>query len=239
MSKGIVNRRDKFLWDNSAKPSITDAKGTVIKSTATVKNLGVYYYAGMGEWYINTDYSDAIVEGDVYKMSVISGFTPIPTQSTMYLSNPDTGAICTIDLTQCTDSSNGVYIKVTSVSGDESTAVYLPGGSGSIEYTELEIGSGIKVEDGKLATISPTIATPSADDTGKMLVATNGNYVLQHPNFGNALDLDGQNLSLMNGNIALSTVSLGGTKIPAYSSADSGKVLAVDANGELIWKTLS
>lgn len=27
MSKGIVNRRDKFLWDNSAKPSITDVEG--------------------------------------------------------------------------------------------------------------------------------------------------------------------------------------------------------------------
>lgn len=206
---------------NVVLSDVTLPKGTLLKlSVVPVTSTMILLGNQWGDWYfVDPSYTFIPNVGTYYKLTLESGSEPIPTQTTINVAD-DNGYTCTMDLTQLTDTSGDVYVLCTSKDEfNNTTAVYVPGGPAEVstEYVELEIGSGLTVENGKLKT--------NIDLSG----------------YATSMNMDSEQTTIQLKNSAGSIISEALLPIPNFSSAlYAGKVLAVNSDGTALeWKSLT
>lgn len=204
MSKGIVNRRDKFLWDNSAKPSITDVEGsggggTQLKSETTPVIPYAEIYDDNGTWKAK-DFYRSDFTGNYYQFEN-TGETPFP-QAIITVQMYDMGdpmGSFTLDLREMSSDTWSLYAFGTGTATAEYYGTEQP--VVTTEYEELTLGSDLSVVNGTLH--GPNLSS-----------------------YGKTLNVDGRYLSLYNGNNILSRVTLpipeSGLGVTTFYATDSG-----------------
>lgn len=217
---GIANGKLQLKNSNVVLSDVTLPKGTLLKlSVVPVTGTMVLIGNQWGDWFfVDPSYTFVPNVGTYYKLTLESGSEPIPTQTTLSVAD-DNGYTCTMDLTQLTDTSGDVYVLCTSKDEfNNTTAVYVPGGPSEVstEYVELEIGSGLTVENGKLKT--------NIDLSG----------------YATGMDIDSEKTTIQLKNSAGTIIGSALLPIPNFSSLDAGKVLTVTSDGtSLEWKSLT